>query len=81
VRGKGVTVDLGLRGERVIVTGASGAIGLTCVEAFLEEDATVAGAARNLGPLDGARLVVEEAVEAFCGADIAVDGGSLKAIY
>jgi NAD(P)-dependent dehydrogenase (short-subunit alcohol dehydrogenase family) len=45
VRGKGVTVDLGLRGERVIVTGASGAIGLTCVEAFLEEDATVAGAA------------------------------------
>jgi 3-oxoacyl-[acyl-carrier protein] reductase len=34
-------VDTGLRGKRVLVTGASGGIGSACVRAFLEEGAEV----------------------------------------
>jgi NAD(P)-dependent dehydrogenase (short-subunit alcohol dehydrogenase family) len=85
-------VELGLRGKRVIVTGASEGIGLACVKVFLDEGAAVTGAARNVGPLDelaaehpvravqadlgtadGARRLVEEAVEAFGGVDIVVN--------
>jgi NAD(P)-dependent dehydrogenase (short-subunit alcohol dehydrogenase family) len=82
-------MELGLRGKRVIVTGASEGIGLACVRQFRAEGAVVAGAARNVEPLadlpgvvgvaadlgtaEGAQALVDAAVSAYGGVDVVVN--------
>lgn len=48
-------MDLGLKGEHVLITGGSQGIGLACAQAFLAQGARVSLVARNAQTLDQAR--------------------------
>src|SRR3954452_24426274 len=71
--GSSSSVDLGLTGKRVLVTGASKGIGLAIVQGLVAEGATVvAGARHSSVELD--RLVAAGTVE-FVAADLSTRGG------
>ena len=72
-------MDLGLRGKRVLITGASKGIGLACAEGFAAEGAHLHLAARNAAALDAAsaRLAAQYGVEVACHACDLADGAAV----
>lgn len=64
-------MDLGLKGEVVLVTGGSKGIGLACARAFAQEGARVAIASRDAGNLERARQAL--AKEGFEVQAVAAD--------
>jgi NAD(P)-dependent dehydrogenase (short-subunit alcohol dehydrogenase family) len=51
------TVELNLKGKRVLVTGASKGIGRACVEVLEREGCTVLGASRSIAPGPAAKAI------------------------
>ena len=65
-------MDLGLKGRRVLITGATKGIGRSCAEAFAKEGADVAVCARNAaGVADTIEALKAKGVKAFgTGVDV-----------
>ena len=66
-------MDLGLKGKRVVITGASMGIGLACARTFASEGCSLVLAARN-----EARLKDAAAAFAGSGVDVAIFAGDLS---
>src|ERR1700722_19605917 len=54
----GVVMDLGLRGKKALITGASKGIGRACAEALAEEGCDVALVSRTAADLDAVRTAI-----------------------
>ncbi len=74
-------MELGLKGRRVLITGASKGIGLACARVFLEEGCSVVLVARDQARLDvaAAALRSPDGVTT-CAADLSVDAERMRVV-